>query len=141
MWHVPPVAKYMKWVTPVVMMMSMGASVASAQNSRPDSNVVVELTSVRFGVWRYADKSQFIRLTRDETVTWDESKPVATYERHIAKITLEEVGEIAKRISIIGREGLLKEMGPYNTYKDTEDELKIYAHTPTGALRFGIWNP
>jgi len=122
-------------------LLSAKMPVAAAQNSHADSNVVVEVIWVRHGVWSYEDKSQFVRLTRDGTVTWDVPPPTAKYEHHSGKISAEEAGEIAKRISSIDRKGLLKEMGPYNAYTDTSDELKIYAHTSSGAIRFTIVNP
>ena len=141
MWQLQAAGRFLRRATLVLALLSVKIPVAAAQDSHPDSSVVIEVASVRFGVWRSADKSQFVRLTGDGTVVWDVPQSTTKYEHHSGKISAEEVEEITKRISSIDRKGILKEMGPYNTYKDTSEELKIYAHTSTGAIRFAVWNP
>ncbi len=111
------------------------------QSKQPQSQVVLEVWNVNYGIFNFRDEWLLVRLTSDGTVDWETTVALKSHKRHDAKVSAKEVTAIAERLRAIDGSGIKDRMGPYNTYTDTSVELKIQATLATGRRRFSVINP
>ena len=116
-------------------------SARTRSNGRNESTVVLEATNIIHGIGHYVGKTLLVRVREDGTVEWEKDLDAFKRERHVKKLSPEDVDSIRGHLNLIDQSLFSANMGPFATYTDTFVELRVHLASNKQAKNFVLQNP
>ncbi len=102
---------------------------------------LLEAVNINHGIGHHTDTTLWVRLKSDGSVEWETHVDAGRHSKHSAVIAPSTLADIKQRLDSINLSAIEQQSGPFATYVDTFDELKIYVVSKTDHKMVTLANP
>jgi hypothetical protein len=135
----------MRPVSRCLLLLLLGTSLfcAVSSNSHPrgsSSTLVLEATNTMRGIGGYKNTLLLVRLSDDGRLEWDKYVGNAS-QRHVGSLPIQRVSAIKTSLDAVDGSRMRGTKGPFHTYADTSNALRVRLATSHGVVAFTLINP